>query len=250
MSVVFLAQCKFNVSPYAVDVPKLLLNSRNLASIQNNEQNDSDDFKIALTADIHNYYQELSDLVERINGDSYRFTIVAGDITNLGLKEEVETTNSFLYRLKSPFLVAIGNHDLLANGRIIYSRVYGSENFSFEYKDVLFVFVNNNNWETSGKAPDLKWIKNVLSNSGATRKILVMHVPPDDPARYKEEEINEWAVMIDREQVDYVINGHNHSPVDHPCGNAHCITVGAPSKRFFYELEVTTSGVKHRKIRF
>src|SRR5690606_7595933 len=81
----FMASCKFNVSPYSADVPKLLLNEVNMKRIVEIEAQTGPDFKIAFISDTHNYYSELDRMIDSINANGpYDFIIVAGDITNLG----------------------------------------------------------------------------------------------------------------------------------------------------------------------
>src|SRR5690606_13298664 len=143
-----LTHCKYDVSPYAItDVPELKLNEKSMLALKESEARDPAEFRIAFISDTHNYYDDLAELVARLNQENYKFVIAAGDITNLGLRDEFEETNNLLYRLTMPFITVVGNHDLLGNGSIIYKKIYGDLNFTFTYKNVFFVFFNNNNWE-------------------------------------------------------------------------------------------------------
>jgi 3',5'-cyclic-AMP phosphodiesterase len=243
--------CKYKLSAYSANAPDQDLNEINLSKISSLESSESDTFKIALISDTHNYYDELTKVVRVINEKGpYRFVIVSGDITNLGLLEEYELARNLLNKLNYPYLVAIGNHDHLANGEEIFSRIFGEKNFSFSYKGYLFVFIDNNNWENGRDFTDFAWIESELSTPVAFGKIIIAHVPPNDTKRFNQTEIQEWENVINSNGVNYFINGHNHNPAEGSFGNASQITVGAPSKGSYYELIISPAGVQHQKIDF
>lgn len=248
---IFFVGCKFTTSPYVANTPSIKLNQVSVESILKEEGNVGPSFKIALIADTHNYYSELHKLIKTINNNGpYAFVIVAGDVTNLGLLSEYDETRRYLNHLNFPFVVTVGNHDLLANGDKIYERMFGARNFSFDYNDVQFVFFNNNNWEAPGAVPDTDWVMSELTASSASRKVLVSHVPPNDRDRFTPEEISEWETLMGVFNISYYINGHNHVPTVFDFGGATQITVGAPSKKVYFELIVTPMGISHKKINF
>lgn len=243
--------CKYKLSTYTAETPEQKLNEVNLSRIKETEAAAGTTFKIALVSDTHNYYKELDQLIKTINSRGpYSFVIISGDITNLGLLEEYEKTRDFLNELRFPVLVAVGNHDLIANGDKIYPRMFGKSDFTFTYKNVDFIFFDNNNWENSGVAPDKGWIERQLSQSTASEKVLVAHVPPDDRDRFTDQQILEFENMLDGHGVSYFINGHNHNPGEAVFGNAVQITVGAPNKGSYFELLVTPGGITHQKVNF
>ena len=246
-----LASCRFNHSPYEVGSLDLSQNEVSLRRIQDQERGSSDDFKIAFIADTHNYYSDLDDLIERINERGpYRFVMVAGDITNLGLFEEYKQTRRYLNKLNFPYLVAVGNHDLLSNGKKVYQRFFGSRDFTLSYKDAEFIIFDNNNWESGGAVPNAVFVEAKLMASTAPHKILVAHVSPTDADRFTDSEINQWKDLMDRYQVSYFMHGHNHSPAEFNWGNTKLITIGAPSKRSYVELIFSNGEVTHQKITF
>lgn len=245
--------CKFNISPYTSDAPKLSLNDLNVRIIKSMESEIPTSFKIALISDTHNYYKELDEQIDVINTSSYAFVIVAGDITNLGLLEEFHEARSYFNELKVPYLVAVGNHDLISSGRRIYNRIFGSDNFHFILHDVHFIILNNNNWESPGIAPDMEWIETVLAESDPNhKKVLIAHVSPEDPERFTYEEIKRWEDLMIQYDVDYFFNGHDHNPYEKPFGNGTRITIGAPSKKGIYELLISpgAGGITHQKVSF
>lgn len=246
-----LDSCKYKLSTYTAETPEQKLNEVNLSRIRDAETSVGATFRIALVSDTHNYYKELDQLVKTINSRGpFSFVIISGDITNLGLLEEFEKTRDFLNEIKFPVLVAVGNHDLIANGDEIFPRMFGKSDFSFTYKNVDFIFFDNNNWENSGIAPDREWIEQQLNQSISPEKVLIAHVPPDDRDRFTDQQILEFENMIDNYNVSYFINGHNHNPGEAVFGNAVQITVGAPNKGSYYELQISPGGITHQKVNF
>jgi len=209
------------------------------------------DYKIAFISDTHNYYDDLTDLVKALNRNGpYAFVIVAGDITNEGLREEYLKTEEILGKINVPHLVVIGNHDLLSNGEKIYDKLFGQMDFTFTYRNLTFVFANNNNWESGGAIPDLEFIESSLAGAATPDKILVTHVSPDDDERFTEEEVQKLETIVSSQGVNYLFNGHNHNPGEGIFGGATRITIGAPSKRVYAELIISAGGLTHQKVRF
>lgn len=247
----FLCGCKFKYSPYEVGYPELRSNEVNLAAIQRDENQFGTEYKIAFISDTHNYYEELDDLIKTINQRGpYSFVIVTGDLTNNGLLEEYQKTKEYLNDLNYPYLAIVGNHDLLSNGDRIFDKMFGKTNFNLVYKDLEFIFFNNNNWESPGVIPNIATVEDQLTVSISPFKILVAHVSPDDRDRFSKSEIENWERLVNSYRVDYFFNGHNHNPEEGSFATAKHITIGAPSKRTFFELIKDSNGLTHKEINY
>jgi 3',5'-cyclic-AMP phosphodiesterase len=248
---IILLGCKYAYSPYEVGTQKLHQNSISLKQIAVQESQLTSDYKIALISDTHNYYEDLHDLINTINKNGpYAFVIVTGDITNQGLLEEFAKTKEYLNGLWSPYLVVPGNHDLLSNGNKVFANYFGETDFSLVHKDVEYFFFNNNNWESGGTIPDMTSIESKLRASASPLKFLIAHISPDDPKRFTQEQVSQWLEFVNTYKVDYFIHGHNHSPLISTFGEAIKITIGAPSKRAYFELIFNAGGVTHKQIDF
>ncbi|MFP5459428.1 MAG: metallophosphoesterase family protein, partial [Bacteriovoracia bacterium] len=207
-------------------------------------------YKVAFLSDTHNYYDDVSDLIDRINvSGPYAFVVVTGDITNVGLLSEFEAAQKMFARLKFPVLVAAGNHDMISNGKTIYDRLYGPDKLSFEFKNVQYVMLNNNNWELGGNVPDVDWVEQEVAASSSPFKILMAHIPVNDTERFTESEINRWRNLINSNGVTYFICGHDHNHDVSDFGNAQQIIIGSGAKRSYVELIVTPTGVSHQLIK-
>lgn len=231
------------------DVPELKINEKNLEKIKNNETNSPGSFKIGFLSDTHNHYKELKQAIKYLNQNGpYDFIIINGDTSILGLKEEFLESKNYFETLNYPFLVSLGNHDLLSNGATIYKRLYGKTNFSFNYKGVQFIFFDSNNWESSDKAPNNDFI---LSNiQGAGDNIFIAHVPLDDKDRFTHDEIDYWKSLTTSYQIPIMFAGHNHNPGVSQFGNSEIITIGSPPKKTLWELHLNAGAITYKKISF
>lgn len=245
------SSCKFSSSPYVAETPNIRRNEVALGRIKQSEQPFGEDFKVAVLSDTHNYYQELNEAIDLINRTGpYAFVVITGDITNYGVLSEFEESLRFFNKLESPFLVLIGNHDILGNGDIIFKRMFGATDFAFTYRDVLFVLFNNSNWESRGRVPNYSWVESQLRETPSSSRVLFTHVSPDDSDRFTPQEVEEWIDLVTNYNVNYVIHGHKHNPREDTFGSAVKLIVGSLSKNVFQVLHFSSGGVTHQKISF
>ena len=243
---------KFVQSLYISDVDNTKYNDKNLKKIAARSSSFSNNFKVAVISDSHDYYSSLSKQVSYINRRSSEiaFVIHTGDATNLGISSEWEMFEEFITDLKVPFLIVIGNHDMLSNGTKIYKQMFGNKlDFSFEFKQTKFILYNNNNWESEGDAPNLTFLSNELVSSTATHDVLLGHVQADDDARYSSSEIDELENLVSTNGVEYIINGHNHNGGDGVFGGAIRVTAGSSVKGKLLILTITDGGITHEFVR-
>mgnify|MGYP000518901017 CR=1 FL=1 len=249
----FFACGKFVHSPYASKVSSKKLNSKGLKKIAAIEASHSDNFKVAVISDTHDYYSDLDKQVKYINDrkNEIAFVLHTGDSTNLGLQVEFDMFLEFIDKLKVPFVMVIGNHDMLTNGVDIYKKYFSSKlNFSFSFKQTKFILFNNNNWESTGEIPNLNFVEKELQASSATHNILLAHVQPDDDHRYSQREIDDMKALVDAHGVKLFINGHNHNYGAGTFGSAKRITVGSPVKGKIVILSITNAGITSEHLDF
>jgi len=243
---------EFNYSPYTTNIKDKNLNDKNLISLNQRNTLFASTFKIAVISDTHDYYKELEKQIKYINlhQDEYAFVIHTGDSTNLGLLMEWEMFYSFLSKLKIPFIVAIGNHDMLTNGENIFKQYFGDKlDFSFVFKQTEFFIINNNNWESSVPVPDLDKLNQSLASSTAVNKIVLSHVAPDDTDRFSSSEISKTKNIINSNNIKYYVNGHNHNYTSTQFGSATNVTVGSSHVGVLLELNISNTGVTHNFIK-
>lgn len=183
--VIFFTACNsFEYSPNQVfdrDSPREL-NKKNLQRLAESAKDDT--IRFVLTGDSQREYTNSEKLVKTVNSiPGVDFVLLAGDISDFGLLQEMEWINEIFSKLKMPYIGVIGNHDLVANGEKVFRRMFGDLNFSFVYNGVKFVCHNTNSREAAfnGTVPDLPWLSEQFrAEEGVTAYIAVAHVPPNN----------------------------------------------------------------------
>lgn len=242
---------KLVYSPYTTLVKDYQINTASLNKLDARASDFGTNFKVAVLSDTHDYYSELKQQIKYINDrkDEIAFVLHTGDATNLGILVEWETFQSFIEELEVPFIMVIGNHDMLTYGTEIYNQMFGHDlDFSFTFKQTKFIFINNNNWESDGHVPDLDFLESELTSSSSTHHIVLGHVQPDDDVRYTDKEINDMKNLLDTNSVDYFVNGHNHNYGTGSFGTVTRVTAGSSSKNILLILDINNSGVTHQHV--
>ena len=174
-----------------------------------------DTLKFILIGDSQRFYDETEKFVNTINQlEDVSFVLLAGDISDFGLNQEFKWINERLSRLKIPYITIIGNHDMLANGRTIYNKMFGPENFSFSVHGNTFICLNTNSEEAGfdGTLPDLNWLSGQLANAKTAKNVFVVsHVPPFSSAFDKDLEQDYAGLLSNHSNVRLSLHGHQHS---------------------------------------
>ena len=174
-----------------------------------------DTLRFVFTGDSQRFYDEVEPLVESVNRQrGIAALVVAGDISDFGLRREMQWINDRLRRLKVPYLTVIGNHDQVANGRAAYQEIFGPLNYTFTYDRTRFILIDTNSREYgfNGRVPDISWLQQQLADTvGVRRQIVLCHVPPTnedfDPAL-----VRPYAqALAQAPRLLFHLNGHNHS---------------------------------------
>jgi 3',5'-cyclic AMP phosphodiesterase CpdA len=172
----------FDYSPYAIDFSEenMNVNEKNISKLIPKEPDDT--LTIAFTGDTHRFYDQTEAFVEKVNQNpAVDFVIHVGDMADFGLPKQYTWGNSFLLKLTVPYFVVVGNHDLVGNGLLAYTEMFGALNFSFIYDRLKFIFINTNGLEFkfNGEVPDVQWLDAQLSpNNDFSKAIVIFHIPP------------------------------------------------------------------------
>jgi len=175
----------------------------------------SDTMRFLFMGDTQRWYDESADFVRSANSQKgISFVLHAGDISDFGLSQEFKWVNEIMLTLKYPYLTVIGNHDIVANGPIVYARMYGPMNYSFEFGDNKFIFINTNSREYAfdGSVPNLNWLSAQLANNpGNKNAIVVAHVPPFDADFDDQLEDKYASILANDPNVKFSLYGHQHT---------------------------------------
>ena len=219
ISVIFLSACTdmFDYSPYVVnfDGENKDVNQTNIKKLS--EKNVDDTIRIAFTGDSHRFYDEFEGFVNAANDYNRNkpidFVIHVGDIADFGLPKQYLWGNSFLLNLNCPYFVLLGNHDLVGNGGVAYSKMFGDYDFSFIYAGIKFVFINTNSreFQFNGKVPDINWLDSQLQPSENFNKaVVVFHVAPMDGDFDSNLEEDFHTTIAKYNNVLFTVHGHTH----------------------------------------
>lgn len=247
---VCLASCEglFQYSPNEVrlDEQEKNLNGKNIHKILALQPRKN--FRFILIGDTQRFYEEVDDFVASVNGlDDIAFVIQAGDLSDFGLTKEFRWMNDRLGKLKMPYVVVIGNHDMLANGEKIYGQMYGPQNFSFTYSGTKFVCLNTNSNERGfdGTIPDMAWLTKELTDTlNFESAFVVSHMPPFDVNFDKRMEQPYAHLMTSSKKIQMSLHGHQHiASRSAPYGDGfEYLVAGAAKKREYYIITVGEKG--------
>jgi 3',5'-cyclic AMP phosphodiesterase CpdA len=167
--------------------------------------------RIAVLADAHQYYDEMKAAVTRINSDSaIDFVVVAGDVTKYGYDLEYRWFADILRGLRAPVIVAIGNHDVQAEGKTLYEKFFGPTDFAFAWRGYEFVIFDDNAREFSGGVPDWDWLEDALAAAGDSLRVIpVCHAPPFTD-QLDSAQSARLVGLYSRFRAAIVIGGHTH----------------------------------------
>ena len=255
---IFLISCErtftYNANEIQIEEKDRNQNTKNLGRLQAEPPTDS--FNFVVISDTQRFYEELDDFVEKINTyPNISFVILNGDMTDFGLRSEYLWITHRLRKLSFPFLVVIGNHDMLGNGRELYKQMYGPENFGFSFSDHKFIVLNSNSQEVghNGTLPDTTWLKQELSATPSQQKIFILsHLSPFSGDFDRSLEQPYAKMLADNGNVTYSIHGHDDiSYLGQPYGPpVNYLVVNSIKDRSFVLIKVNTNDTEVEKVFF
>lgn len=212
-----------------------------------------DTIYLALFGDPQRFYDDLEDLVESVNNlEKIDAVIITGDITDFGTRIEFDLINTFLKRLKVPFITTIGNHDCLANGKDLYQEIYGPLNLSFTWNGVRFIVHNTNSREFSfnGSVPDISWMREQIADSSLFSScIFISHVPSNHPD-FDQALLTDYTHTIrNAKNTIFSTNGHRHVYIlDQPYQDGiWYLNTNSPTNRIYHHVSVYPFSSENKK---
>ncbi len=208
--ILLLTACQYEISPWSTDVdcPSSVSVSSNLDKLAAIEiqQGSITDYKVALLSDPQMYPGAFEDVIKRINNrDDVAFILLSGDLSESGLKAEIEWTCQSMKKSAKPIFAVVGNHDALGFGQQMWQQVFGPYDYSFTYQDSKFVAYNDNKYEFEN-VPDRNWLASeAMVADGETRlnTIAVSHIAPWTEDLQLSEDLKQYG-------YDLTVHGHEH----------------------------------------
>ncbi|TMI97178.1 MAG: metallophosphoesterase [Bacteroidetes bacterium] len=255
---IFLISCEktftYNANEIQIDEKDKDQNTKNLERLRSTPENGS--FNFVVIADTQRFYEELDDLVEKLNSyPDISFVVLNGDMTDFGLRSEYVWISHRLQKLSVPFLVVIGNHDMLGNGRELYKQMYGPENFGFSFSDHKFIILNSNSQEVghNGSLPDTTWLQQELAATPSQQKIFIIsHIAPFSGDFDRSLEQSYVSMLVKNGNVIYSIHGHDDiSYLGQPYGPpVNYLMVNSIHERSFVLIKINPTNTEVEKIFF
>jgi outer membrane protein assembly factor BamB/predicted phosphodiesterase len=179
-------------------------------------------FKYAFVSDTHigsnNADEDLRRTVADINSQpELEFTIITGDITEMGTNEELKLAKEILSGLKKPYYIMPGNHDTgwSESGGVSFIKEFGYDKFTFDYKGYRFIGCASGPYVrmSDGHIPRdaTVWLTAILKKTPKEMPIIFANHYPIDNS------LDNWYEVTDRlktKNIQYIICGHGHN--NHP----------------------------------
>ncbi|RZL50269.1 MAG: metallophosphoesterase [Pedobacter sp.] len=176
-------------------------------------------FKYAFVSDTHigsaNADEDLRRTVADINNQpELVFTIITGDITEMGTNEELKLAKEILSGLKNPYYIIPGNHDTgwSESGGVSFIKEFGYDKFTFDYKGYRFIGCASGPYVrmSDGHIPRdaTVWLGEILKKTPKEMPIIFAnHYPLDNS-------LDNWYEATDQlktKNIQYAICGHGHN---------------------------------------
>lgn len=245
---------KYNANEIRLEEKYHNLNPKNINNLRSKAPKDS--FSFIVISDSQRSYDELDDFVKKANSyHDISFVVLNGDITDFGLQNEYLWIAERMQKLSFPFIVVIGNHDMLGNGREIYKQMFGPENFSFSYSGYRFTFLNSNSKEArrSELLPDTSWLKRELSSTAVQEKIFVFaHLGPFSGDFDRALEPVYARMLAENGKVEYSIHGHEGAFISTQAYGppVNYLVANSINKRTYLLIKVNSDGIKAEQLFF
>lgn len=168
----------------------------------------------AVVGDTQRAFEEAEDLVAALNGrDDVQFVVQLGDFTNLAVWLEFRLMNDVFARLRVPYLVVVGFHDLYGNGGAIFEAMFGPTDFAFTHGRARFVLFDSNSYPHGydGTVPDVPWIEAALApDAGHDRAFAFSHIAPGGGEHFDDRLTEPLLKVLATGGVELSFHGHAH----------------------------------------
>lgn len=178
-------------------------------------------FRFAFVSDTHigspngSAEEDLRRTVRDINTQpDIAFVVLTGDITEMGTNEELRLARQILDSLRVPWYIIPGNHDTgwSESGGDMFTRVFGSDKFSFEYAGVRFMGCASGPYVrmSDGHVPRdaVNWLENEVKKADPRQPLIFFNHYPVD------EGLDNWYELTDRLRLlntQAILCGHGHA---------------------------------------
>lgn len=166
------------------DVPNLELNQNSTPEKPQIERNAI--AKVAIFADSHNDIQNLQKAINLSSQYKVDAIFHIGDITNLGIEENLNSSKVLLDSSKIPYYVIPGDRDLRvtvedSSGLSAFNQVFGDDFHSIVIKGVKFVMLDNAANYTPISNSKIEWFKSQVADADFVLLSQPLYFPNKEP---------------------------------------------------------------------
>lgn len=136
-------------------------------------------FTFAVLSDIHSDYASLQKAIAKAQADGAEFIIVAGDLTTVGKREELNKVKNILAQGGVFYYVIPGNHDLwsVKNRENPFREVFGPDYQAFQKDSVKFILIDNGDGSVGVDETQDNWLKQELADCPRLYCLVFAHMP-------------------------------------------------------------------------
>ncbi len=183
---------------------------------------DAEQFTVAALNDIHLLDAASGELlkraVERINTiPELRFSLILGDLSTSGKREELALAKQYLEGFKKPYFVVPGNHDVDPKASDPYAafvELFGKTQWTHREGKWLFVGLDScvgTASDVSVPAERIEWLKAQLPKEAPAAPIaLCCHHPLNPHTKYRIKNADEILGLFKEFNLKVVMSGHWH----------------------------------------
>ena len=193
-------------------------NAKNIAKIKT----PGDSFTFAVMGDNKNSNRTFNLVKKSIQSQKdLLFTIDMGDLVFDGERVKYRLFQNQVLGMKAPFITAVGNHDVAADGLKNYQSIFGPRYYAFNAGDNYFIVLDDSDSKSVDPA-QMRWFESELKKGQSyKRRFVFLHVPPFRGLRNPQMPMQEF--LSDRKNADairhlcveygvnYVFGSHMHT---------------------------------------
>lgn len=230
------------------------LNAKNLQKLQ--EIPNDDTVRFIVSGDSQKSNNEVDLFVDKVNQmRNIDLVFLAGDISEFGLLQETEWVANTFSKLNVPFFGVVGNHDLIANGTAVFTRMFGELNYSFVYSGIKFIChdTNSREYKFNGLVPNISWLQQeVAPMNGVENYVSISHVRPFSSDFDEQLATNYTNVLNSNPNFLASFHAHDHGYGEFYPNNSRIpfLVTTSLGNRGFLLVEIVNNQIKYERVEF
>jgi predicted phosphodiesterase len=182
-------------------------------------------WKFYVLSDQHSGYKTYLPILKDILNDNSEFVVWNGDIVNWGFPTEYMIASSIAQSYPISVYTTVGNHDAWNDGSMLYNKYFGSDYYSFEYREDKFIFLDTSQGVLGSS--QLDWLENELEGWEEDKIFIFSHMSPIDTVigkydtsdlidpelsrtMHSKAESDYLVDLMEEYKVDVLFSGHSH----------------------------------------